>query len=378
MKTPTLLAAGFCLLAAQSAPVIASMDSKPFGKMPDGRPVSIYTLSNKKGMEVRVSDLGATLVSVRVPDRNGVFADVTHGFDSAEGYLSKENPYFGATVGRFGNRIAKGKFSLDGKTYKLAKNNAPGDIPCHLHGGNVGFNKKLWSVVDDKTPRSITFQYISSDGEEGYPGQLITRVTYSLNDKNELRWTAAATTDKPTIVNIVHHPYWNLSGDPNSSINDHVLTLPASRYLPTDAGLIPTGELAGVKGTPMDFLRPRRIGDRVGDSYEALRHGGGYDHCWVLDRPKPQGLATAARLEDPRSGRVLTIRSNQPAIQFYGGNFLDGSVKGKGGVGYPHRTALCLETENFPDAPNKPGFPSARLDPDGTYRHEMLYQFGVR
>jgi aldose 1-epimerase len=376
MKTPALLAA-FALLATPFTLLSATPAGEPFGKMPDGRPVSVFTLSNKNGIQVRVSDLGATLVSVRVPDRKGVLADVTHGFDSAAGYLSDENPYFGATVGRFGNRIANGTFSLDGKSYLLAKNNAPADMPCHLHGGTIGFNKKLWKVVTNDTPRSITFEYTSPDGEEGYPGRLTTRVTYALNDKNELRWTASATTDKPTIVNIVHHPYWNLSGDPSRSINDHRLTIPASRYLPTDAGLIPTGELAGVDSTPMDFRQPRRIGDRVEESFRALKFAGGYDHCWVLDRPKSKGLALAARLEDPGTGRVLTIRSNQPAIQFYGGNFLDGTVKGKGGVAYRHRTALCLETENFPDAPNQPGFPSSRLNPGETYKHEMLYQFHV-
>ena len=321
MTARSLLAAGFALITAQCHLLSASPGAESFGKMPDGRPVSVYTLSNKKGMQVRVSDLGATLVSVKVPDRKGVLADVTHGFDSATGYLSNKNPYFGATVGRFGNRIADGKFSIDGKTYTLSKNNAPGGIPCHLHGGTIGFNKKLWKVEKNNAPRSVTYEYVSPDGEEGYPGRLTTRVTYSLNDKNELRWTATASTDKPTILNIVHHPYWNLSGDPATSINDHLLTIPASRYLPTNAGLIPTGEFATVKGTPMDFRRPHRIGDRVTEKFLALLYGGGYDHCWVLDRPKPRGLASAARLEDPRSGRVLTIRSNQPAIQFYGGIF---------------------------------------------------------
>jgi aldose 1-epimerase len=314
MKTSALLSA-FALLATPFTLLSASPAGEPFGKMPDSRPVSVFTLSNKNGIQVRVSDLGATLVSVRVPDRKGVLADVTHGFDSAAGYLSDENPYFGATVGRFGNRIANGTFSLDGKSYLLAKNNAPGDMPCHLHGGTIGFNKKLWKVVTNDTPRSI---------------------------------------------------------------NDHRLTIPASRYLPTNAGFIPTGKLDTVKGTPMDFRKAHRIGDRVGESFEALTYGGGYDHCWVLDRPKPNGLAVAARLEDPSTGRRLTIRSNQPAIQFYGGNFLDGTVKGKNGAAYQHRTALCLETENFPDAPNQAAFPSARLNPGETYRHEMLYQFGVK
>ncbi len=346
-----------------------------FGKLPDGREAKLFTLTNKNGLRAKISDLGATLVSMEIPDKGGKLADVTHGFDSAEGYLSDGNPYFGATVGRFGNRIAHGKFTLDGKEYTLATNNEPGGIPCHLHGGKTGFNKVLWTAEPDASKNAVTFTYISKDGEEGYPGTLTTKVTYTLTDNNELKWEASATTDAPTVLNIVHHTYWNLSGDPSTSINDHLLGLEADHYLPTDAGLIPTGEKAPVAGTPMDFTKPTAIGDRVNDDFEALKLGGGYDHAWVLR--EGAGVRPAARLKDPKSGRVLEISTDKPGIQFYGGNFLDGAVAGKGGVKYPHRSALCLETENFPDAPNQPDFPSAVLRPGETYTHTMIHKFSA-
>jgi aldose 1-epimerase len=348
-----------------------------FGEMPDGRQVSLFTLTNAHGVVVRVSDLGATLVGVELPDRHGRTAEVTLGFDSAEGYLSEENPYFGATAGRFGNRIADGRFELDGQSHTLAANNEPGGIPCHLHGGVVGFNKVLWHVVANSTPGSIVFEYVSQHGEEGYPGTLTARVSYTLNDANELEWCASATTDQATIVNVVHHPYWNLSGDPATQINDHVLTLAASRYLPTNEGLIPTGELAAVEGTPMDFRQPSEVGAQIDEQTPELLAAGGYDHCWVLDDSKPEGLAFAAKVVDPKSGRAMTLRTNQPAIQFYSGNFLDSTVAGRGGVRYAKRTGLCLETENFPDAPNQSVFPSAVLRPGEPYLHRLVYKFSV-
>jgi aldose 1-epimerase len=358
-----------------------ALPAESFGKLPDGGGAHVYTLTNGKGMIAKVSDFGAALVSLEVPDKDGKVADVTHGYDSVAGYSGAKNPYFGASVGRFGNRIAHGKFSIEGKEYTLAANNSPGDIPCHLHGGVIGFNRRMWKVIDQAAPGSITFQHVSPDGEEGYPGTLTANLTYRLTEENELIWEVTATTTAPTILNLVHHTYWNLSGDPTSSINDHELTLFADRYLPTDAGLIPTGEMAPVAGTPMDFTSPHVIGERVGEDFEALKLGGGYDHCWVLTAPKPNGLALAARLKDPKSGRVMEISTNQPAVQFYGGNFLkpeefQGEFEaGKGGVEYPHRSALCLETENFPDAPNKPDFPDSVLEPGKTYRHVMVHKF---
>ncbi len=344
-----------------------------YGKMPDGREVKIYTLTNGNGLRARVTEYGAILVSMETPDKEGNIEDLTHGYDTLEGWLTNTS-YFGSTVGRFGNRIAAGKFTLDGQEYTLATNNEPGGIPCHLHGGVQGFDKRLWSgeVVGDN---AVRFTYVSEDGEEGYPGTLTAKVTYTLTDDNELKWEAEATTDAPTIVNLVHHSYWNLSGDPKTKINDHVLMLNADHYLPTDAGLIPTGEIAPVEGTPMDFTEPTEIGARVDQEFQALEYGGGYDHAWVLN--PGEGVRTAARLKDPKSGRVMEISTNQPAIQFYGGNFLDGEAVGKDGVAYEFRTALCLETEGFPDSPNKPDFPSPVLRPGETYKHVMIHKFSV-
>lgn len=352
---------------------VLAMKQELYGKMPDGRDVKIFTLTNARGLTAKVTEYGAILVSMEVPDKDGKTADVTHGYDDLAGWLTNTN-YFGSTVGRFGNRIADGRFSLDGKEFKLAKNNDPGGVPCHLHGGIVGFDKVLWTgkpVGED----AVEFTYLSKDGEEGYPGNLTVKVTYALNDENELTWMAQATTDAPTILNMVHHSYWNLSGDPATSINDHQLTLHAQSYLPTTAGLIPTGEIAPVSGTPMDFTKPVLIGERVDADFKALDFGGGYDHCWVLE--KGSGVRKAAKLKHPESGRVMEISTDQPAIQFYGGNFLDGSVSGKKGVKYAKRSALCLETQNFPDAPNHASFPSAVLRPGGTYSHTMIHKFSV-
>ena len=357
--------------------------TEPFGNLEDGREAKIYTLSNANGVSAKITDYGATLVSLNAPDRDGTIEDLLHGYDSVDGYAGSKNPYFGASVGRFGNRIKDGKFTLDGKDYILATNNDPGGILCHLHGGVDGFNRRIWTATPRPEDNAITFSYVSVDGEEGYPGTLSAEITYQLNDDNELTWTAVATTDAPTVLNMVHHPYWNLSGDHSASINDHVLMLPCDRYVPTDAGLIPTGEIASVAGTPMDFMQPTEIGLRVNNQFEALEFAGGYDHCWVLENPNADGLALAARVKDPKTGRVMEVSSNQVAVQFYGGNFLtpedfQGEFSpGKDGLAYPHRTALCLETEGFPDAPNQPDFPSAVLRPGETYEHKMVYRFSA-
>ena len=353
--------------------------SAEFGKMPDGQPVEIFTLTNNSGTEAKITEYGAILVSLRVADRDGKLADITHGYDDLAGWLTNTS-YFGASVGRFGNRIAHGKFTLDGKEYSLATNSDPGGIPCALHGGLKGFDKVLWKGegFDTADATGVRLTYISADGEEGYPGKLSVEITYTLNDNNELTWEAKATTDAPTVLNIVHHSYWNLSGDPETSINDHSLTLFAKDYLPTDAGLIPTGEPAPVAGTPMDFTNATAIGDRVDDEFEALKLGGGYDHAWVLGGEKDGDLTRAARLYDPTSGRIMEISTNQPVVQFYGGNFLDGTATGKGGVAYQKRTALCLETENWPDAPNNPKAPTAVLRPGETYHHIMVHKFSAK
>lgn len=380
MKTPLLTLPALALAitacqkpATQVSPEPSGPQSEVYGKMPDGREVRLFTLTNKNGLKARVTEYGAILVSLETPDRNGKLADITLGYDTLDGWLTN-NSYLGATVGRFGNRIKAGKFTLDEKEYQLATNNDPGGIPCHLHGGEKGFDKVLWSGKPGEG-NSVELTYVSKDGEEGYPGTLTTTVTYTLTDDNELIWEATATTDAPTIINIVHHSYWNLSGNPAETINNHELTLHAPSYLPTDAGLIPTGVVAPVDGTPMDFRQPTAIGARVNDDFEALKLAGGYDHCWVLEHG--DGLRPAARLKDPASGRVMEITTNKPAIQFYGGNFLDGTITGKGGIKYEHRTGLCLETENYPDAPNQASFPSAVLRPGETYTHTMVHRFSA-
>lgn len=345
-----------------------------FGITPSGREVRLFTLTNGRGLRARVSDYGALLISMEAPDRDGTLADLTHGFDTLAGWLV--NPtYFGASIGRFGNRIQGGKFTLDGSEYTLATNNAPGGIPCHLHGGMRGFDQVVWETTAT-SPNSVTFRYVSVDGEEGYPGTLTATLTYTLTDANELIWQAEATTDAPTIVNLVHHSYWNLSGDPTTPVLDHQLTLAADFYLPTDAGLIPTGEIAPVAGTPMDFTLPRAIGERIEAEFEALAFGAGYDHCWLLR--EGQGICLAARLADPKSGRVMEVLTDQPAVQVYAANFLDGVTPGKAGVCYARRSALCLESEGFPDSPNQPAFPSSVLRPGETYRHTLVHRFSVQ
>lgn len=377
MRTPIALTTLLIMSLSHAAGEPGISDSV-FGEMPNGDEVKIFTLTNKQGMTAKVTEYGAILVSITAPDKDGKLADVTHGYDTLEGWLGNTS-YFGATVGRFGNRIAHGKFELEGKTYELEANNDPGGIPCALHGGLKGFDKVLWKGegFEKDGERGVNLTYVSADGEEGYPGKLSVEVTYTLTDDNELIWEAAATTDAPTVLNIVHHSYWNLSGDPSTSINDHVLTLYADEYLPTDAGLIPTGKGAPVADTPMDFTEATAIGDRVEEDFDALDLGGGYDHAWLLNETPDGELWKAARLLDPETGRVLEISTNQPAIQFYGGNFLDGTATGKGGVAYKKRTALCLETENWPDAPNNPNAPSAVLKPGEKYHHKMVHAFSA-
>ena len=360
-----------------------AIESATFGQLLDGREAHIYTLINQNGMRAVVSDYGATLVSLFTPDRDGEIQDLLHGYDSVNGYAGSTNPYFGNSVGRFGNRICDGKFTLNGKEYALETNSDPGGISCHLHGGVDGFSRRLWTATPKHDENAITFTYVSVDGEEGYPGTLTTHVTYQLNGDNELSWTAVATTDALTILNMVQHAYWNLSGDHSTTINDHELMLRCDRYLPTNVGLIPTGELATVANTPMDFTQPTAIGARLDQTFEALEFAGGYDHCWVLEQPNVKGLALVARVKDPKSGRTMELHTNQVGVQFYGGNFLKPEdfqgefACGKGGLAYAFQTALCLETEGFPDAPNHANFPSTVLRPGETYEHRMLYRFSA-
>ena len=349
----------------------AAVKSEAFGKTADGKPVELYTLTNASGVEVRAITYGGIITSLKVPDRSARVADVVLGFDTLDGYI-KDHPYFGAIIGRYANRIAQGRFTLEGRTYTLATNNGPN----HLHGGNKGFDKAVWKAAPVPGQAAVAFTRISPDGEEGYPGNLTVRVTYTLTDKNELAVDYLATTDKATPVNLSHHSYFNLAGDGAGDILRHELTIDADRYTPVDAALIPTGAIAPVQGTPFDFRKPTVIGARIDEPNEQLKNGKGYDHNWVLMR-RGAGLQPAARLTDPASGRTLDIATTEPGMQFYSGNFLDGTLTGKAGHVYKHRAGLCLETQHFPDSPNQPKFPSTILNPGEEYRSKTVFTFGV-
>jgi aldose 1-epimerase len=346
----------------------------PFGKMPQGETVEVYTLTNAGGMEVRAITYGAIIQAIRVPDGSGRLADVTLGFDSLAGYLG-DSPYFGAVVGRYANRIARGRFTLDGRTYRLATNNGPNS----LHGGVKGFDKVVWRARSFQRGDSVgvTFEHTSADGDEGYPGTLRVTVTYTLTPANELVVEYRATTDKPTPVNLSQHSYFNLAGEGSGDILKHLLTIEADRYTPVDSTLIPTGELASVAGTPFDFRQPTAVGARIEEPDPQLRYGKGYDHNFVLNRSGP-GLVHAAHVEDPGTGRTLDISTTEPGIQFYSGNFLDGTLKGKSGHVYGHRSAIVLETQHFPDSPNHPNFPSTILRPGRELRSRTVFAFGKR
>ena len=349
-----------------------SIVTKPFGKTSEGADVHLYVLQNKNGAKVSITDYGATIVAIQVPDRDGKLADVVLGYDSLRGYETGTS-YFGGLIGRYGNRIGGAKFTLDGQTYQLAKN----DGRNSLHGGKRGFNKVVWTAHEPipKDGRTLELTYVSKDGEEGYPGTLSVRVRYTWTDRNELRVQYSAQTDKPTVVNLTNHSYFNLSGDPRKNILDHLLHLNAPQFTPIDDGLIPTGELRDVEGTAFDFRTPVAIGKRIGDSDEQLKLGKGYDHNWVL--AAGSGLKLAARVVEPVSGRVLEIRTTEPGIQFYSGNFLDGASIGKNGAVLAYRTGFCLETQHFPDSPNHANFPSTTLRPGQAYQSETTYRFGV-
>lgn len=339
--------------------------------MEDGTAIDLVTLSNDQGMEAKVSSYGAILTALTVPDREGRGADVVLGFDRLEDYL-KGHPYFGTTTGRVANRIAGGVFELNGTTYNLAKNNGPN----HLHGGDVGLDKKAWNAVAESStgtgPVSVALTHLSPDGDEGYPGNLDLKVVYSLTADNELRIDYEATTDQPTPVNLTNHSYFNFSDPGRHDILDHELTLNADHYTPVDETSIPTGEIRAVAGTVMDFREPTRIGDRI----EKLEGDpGGYDHNYVLNQATPGTLSLAARVRDPKSGRVMEIHTTEPGIQLYTANYLDGSLTGKGGAVYAKRHAFCLETQHFPDSVHHPGFPPIILQPGETYRQTTVHRF---
>ncbi len=343
-----------------------TVEKKPFGKV-GGKEVFLFTLQNARGMTVKLTNYGGIVTSLLVPDRNGKIADVVLGYDNLEGYL-KDSPYFGAIVGRYANRISKGRFVLDGKEYKLACNNGPN----HLHGGIVGFDKKVWDAEPYEAAHEagVTLRYLSKDGEEGYPGNLKVQVTYALTEENELAIRYQAVTDKATPVNLTHHGYFNLKGAGEGDVLGHQVTIDADRYTVVNDELIPTGELRPVKGTPMDFTSPHTIGERIGQVK------GGYDINFVLNPPRDldhPGLAAYVR--EPESGRVMMVYTSEPGIQFYTGNFLDGTITGKGGKVYKKHYAFCLEAQHFPDSPNHPEFPNVILRPGRMYRQVTIYRF---
>ncbi|PTX96433.1 aldose epimerase family protein [Opitutus sp. ER46] len=351
---------------------------KAFGLTPDGRETHLFSLRRDGGFGADISDFGGTLVRLFAPDRHGELADVVLGFDSVRGYTQPTCPYFGSTVGRCGNRIAHGRFTLDGKTYTLATNNAPAGIPCHLHGGPGGFDKVLWQAEQTTVGGDpvLRLRYQSREGEEGYPGNLDVTVEFTVTADQALRIDYSATTDKATPVNLTNHAYFNLAGEGSRSVLGHVLTLNATRYTPVNAGLIPLGELAPVADTPFDFRAPHTVGERIDRPNEQLRFGAGYDHNFVLDGSG--SLALAATVLEPLSGRELEVLTTEPGVQFYSGNFLDGTLPGKNGHTYPRRSGLCLETQHFPDSPNQPGFPSVILRPGRSYRSTTVFRFKAR
>ncbi len=353
----------------------AGIEQQSFGKAPDGSSVDLYVLTNHRGMQASITNFGGILVSLKVPDRDHKFDDVVLGYDNLEGYIG-DKTFQGAIIGRYGNRIAQGKFELNGKTYNLERN----DGENSLHGGIHGFNKAVWKAkpVSGKEEQSLVLNYDSPDGEGGYPGNLKVQVTYTLTNNNELKIHYEATTDKPTVVNLTNHAYYNLAGQGEGDILGDMLTIYADRFTPVDKTLIPTGHIKSVKGTPFDFTHPTAIGARIESDDDQLKLGRGYDHNFVLNAGKTTDPVPAAVVYEPKSGRVMEIATTEPGIQFYSGNFLDGSITGKQGKVYKHRYGLCLETQHFPDSPNHADFPSTVLKPGETYKSTTTYTFYAR
>ncbi|WP_064198214.1 MULTISPECIES: aldose epimerase family protein [Emticicia] len=353
---------------------VNKIEKTAFGTLPNGSKVDLYTLRNSNGMEVQITNYGGIITNLTAPDKKGKYANVTLACDSLKGYL-KGVPYFGALIGRFGNRIAKGKFTLEGKEYTLATNNRPNA----LHGGRKGFDKVLWTATPiDAAEPQLKLNYTAADGEEGYPGKLDVEVIYTLQKDNSLKIDYKATTDKTTVVNLTNHTYFNLSADASKDILDHELTLAADKLVPVDATLIPTGELTAVAGTPFDFTKPHKIGERINDANDAqIKYGKGYDHCWAFTDASNK-LKNVASVYEATTGRVMEVFTTEPAIQFYSGNFLDGSAIVKGGVPAKFRSGFCLETQHYPDSPNQPNFPTTVLKPNETYRTTTVYKFSVK
>ena len=372
-----LLSIGLCIaafpaaaLAEKAPPVKAAIQKEVFGKTAEGEPVDIFTLTNSSGLKARVTGWGAGLVEMHVPDREGKMADVTLGFDKLDGYMTR-HPYFGVTAGRYANRIANGRFTIDGKEFTLATNNGAN----HLHGGIKGFDQRNWKGEIVPGANAVRFSYTSADGEEGYPGELKSVVTYTLTDEDELSISYEATCDKPTVLNLTNHAYWNLAGAGEGDILGHEVTLHAGKFTPVDEGSIPTGKIDPVAGGPMDFTKAKAISK---DFAQMTGEPSGYDHNFVLDRKEAGTMTLAAEVRDPKSGRVMNISTTEPGIQFYTGNYLDGTVTGKGGKIYKKNFGLCLETQHFPDSPNHADFPSTVLRPGQTYRTTTVHAFSAK
>ena len=371
---PTALALAMALGFSMNILAKPKVTKANFGQTADGKAVEIYTLTNSRGSEARIMTYGGTVVSLKVPDKSGNLGDVVLGYDSVADY-EKHTSFFGALIGRYGNRIAKGKFSVGGTEYTLATNNGEN----HLHGGVKGYDRVAWTAraFTSAAGANLELKYLSKDGEEGYPGNLNITVLYTLTEANELKIIYSATTDKATVVNLTHHSYFNLAGAGTPTILDHDMMINASKFTPTDAGSIPTGELKNVKGTPFDFTKSVAIGKRIDQDDEQLKFGKGYDHNWVLNKTG-KALTLGATVYEKTSGRVMKVLTTEPGMQFYSGNFLDGSIRGKSGQDYPYRSGFCLEAQHYPDSPNEPKFPSTVLKPGQKYSQTTVYQFSVR
>lgn len=370
----TLMVAAALLASATMASAELKIEKAPFGEV-EGQPVDLYTLTNANGLVMTVTNYGGIVVSLTVPDKAGNLGDIVLGFSAVADYV-KNSPYYGCIVGRYGNRIGKAKFSLDGQEYALAANNGENS----LHGGVKGFDKVIWAAKEVKTDNAVgvELKYLSKDMEEGFPGNLDATVTYWLTNDNEFKIEYAATTDKPTVVNLTHHSYFNLAGEGSGDILGHELTINADTYTPVDQGLIPTGKLEPVEGTPMDFRTATAVGARIDADFEQLKFGKGYDHNWVLNRKSAGDMELAATVFEPKSGRVMEVLTTEPGLQFYAGNFLDDSRTGKSGKVNGFRTGLCLETQHYPDSPNKPDFPTVVLKPGETYKTSTIYKFSTK
>jgi len=375
MKLQRILSAFLLLMACVIFAAAQDVTKQDYGKTSTGESVYLYTLRNTHGVEAKITNYGGILVSLKVPDRNRKFDDVVLGFKDLDSYLTKNDPYMGALIGRYGNRIAKGRFTLDGVEYKLAVNNGEN----HLHGGIKGFDKVVWTGREMKmgTSPAVALTYLSKDGEEGYPGNLNVRVVYSLTNDNELKIDYTATTDKDTVTNLTHHSYFNLAGEGNGDILNHLVTINANQFVPTDAGSIPTGELKNVAGTPFDFINPTAIGARINQDDEQLKFGNGYDHTWVI-KGQPGTMRVAATAYEPTSGRIMQVLTTEPGVQFYTGNFLNGTLTGKSGKIYARRTGFCFETQHYPDSPNQPSFPTTTLKKGATYKSTTIYRFSTK